>query len=54
MLEKYLVFRFKSNNRNAYHHYCNEWIENLLPEQLMYFEKEMYNLINKGLYDPAR
>jgi len=54
MLKKYLEFRFRTNNRNAYHHYFNEWVNNITAEQAQYFEREMYNLINKGLYDPEK
>ena len=54
MLEKYLKYRFLSNNTNKYKQYCNEWINSLLPEQLLYFEREMYNLIGNGKYDPSR
>ena len=54
MLHKYLVFRFINFNNKRYHHYVNDWIDGLTEEQLKYFEKEMYNLIKKGIYDPER
>lgn len=54
MLEKYLEFRFKTNNIRKYEKYYNEWLENVTEIQLQYFEKEMYNLIKQGKYDPER
>ena len=54
MLEKYLEFRFKTNNIRKYEKYYNEWLENVTDIQLQYFEKEMYNLIKQGKYDPER
>lgn len=54
MLERYLLFRFKANNRNAYHRYYDEWLSGVTDEQLEYFEREMYNLISQGKYDPER
>ena len=54
MLKKYLEFRFRINNRNAYHHYFNEWVSNITAEQAQYFEREMNNLIKLGVYDPER
>ena len=52
MLEKYLEYRFKFNNRNAYHRYYEEWVKNVTNEQLMYFEKELNSLIERGIYKP--
>ena len=49
MFEKYLEYRFKFNNRNAYHHYFEEWVKNLTVDQLSYFEREMNNLISRGI-----
>jgi hypothetical protein len=54
MLEKYLNFRFIHNNVKRYWKYVNEWIEGLNESQLAYFEKEMFNLIKEGTYDPER
>ena len=54
MLKKYLEFRFTHFNRKPYWHYMNEWIKGLTDDQLKYFEKEMYNLIKLGIYDPER
>ena len=54
MLEKYLLFRFKTNNHNRYHRYYEEWLSGVTKEQLEYFEKEMYKLIEDGKYDPER
>lgn len=55
MLEKYLEFRFRTNNiKRYYEKYYKEWAKGLTDEQLAYFEREMYNLIKKGVYDPER
>ena len=54
MIKKYLLFRFKTNNRNAYHKYFDEWVENITDTQIEYFEREMNNLIKQGTYDPKR
>jgi len=52
MLEKYLEYRFKFNNRNSYHRYFEEWVKNITVDQLLYFEREMNNLISRGIYKP--
>ena len=49
-LRRYLEWRFRVNNRNQYQHYCEEWIKNVIPTQMQYFQKEMTNLINAGIY----
>jgi len=49
-LRKYLKFRFLMHCFNKYRHYVDEWIDNVTPEQCMYFEKEMNNLIKNGKY----
>lgn len=55
MLEKYLEFRFRTNNIKRYYEaYFKEWIEGLTEDQLFYFEKEMMNLIKLGKYDPDK
>lgn len=55
MLEKYLEFRFRTNNIKRYfENYFKEWVKGLTNEQLIYFEREMMNLIKKGIYDPGR
>ena len=54
MLRKYLEFRFIHFNVKRYYEYVNEWIDGLTKDQLLYFEKEMYNLISLGIYDPER
>ena len=54
MLEKYLKFRFITNNVKHYHGYFDEWVSGLTETQINYFEREMENLINNGKYDPAR
>jgi len=52
MLRKYLIWRFITNNVHRYEHYCQEWIENLHIEQLMYFKEEMIRLTKRGIYRP--
>jgi hypothetical protein len=54
MLEKYLEFRFKNGLKQAYQKYFDEWLSGVTEEQLNYFEREMYNLIKLGIYDPER
>ena len=49
-LKGYLEWRFRVNNHAKYQHYRDEWIQNLLPNQLYYFEREMAHLYNKGIY----
>jgi hypothetical protein len=50
-MERYLIWRFLRNNRNAYHKYCMEWIANLTDEQIMYFSEERERLIKMGIYN---
>ena len=54
MLGKYLNFRFIHNNVKRYWKYVNEWIDGLNESQLVYFEKEIHNLIKEGTYGPER
>ena len=49
-LQNYLEWRFRVNNHHKYLKYCKQWIAALQASQLQYFEKEMSNLINKGIY----
>lgn len=49
-LQNYLEWRFRVNNHPKYLKYCKRWIAALQASQLQYFEKEMSNLINKGIY----
>ena len=49
-MEKYLIWRFLTNNRKKYHHYCMSWIENLTEEQKQYFAEEKRRLTLKGIY----
>lgn len=49
-LKTYLEWRFKRNNHPKYLKYCNEWINNLFPSQIQYFEKEMIRLHQLGIY----
>ena len=48
-LQNYLEWRFRVNNHPKYLKYCKQWIAALKTSQLQYFEKEMSNLINKGI-----
>jgi len=50
----YLLWRCKTNWHHKYHKYINEWIDNVLPQQLDYFKIEMKHLIKQGLYDARR
>ena len=52
--KNYLFWRCKTNWHKKYHHYIDEWINNVLPYQLEYFRREMNNLINRGIYDTRR
>jgi hypothetical protein len=54
MLDKYLKYRFKINNHPKYQKYFDEWLNGVTEEQLNYYEREMYNLIKIGIYDPER
>lgn len=49
-LKDYLEWRFRTNNHPKYLKYCGQWIKNLLPDQLSYFEKERTRLLNNGVY----
>ena len=50
----YLVWRCKTNWHIKYHHYINEWIDNVIPTQLEYLRREKENLIKRGIYDTRR
>lgn len=52
ILRKYLEWRFITNNVKKYWQYCNEWIEHLHNDQLLYFKEEMMRLTKKGVYKP--
>lgn len=49
-LQNYLEWRFRVNNHTKYLKYSQQWIAALQISQLQYFEKEMLNLVNKGIY----
>ena len=38
------------NNHPKYQNYRDEWINNLVPSQLFYFEREMERMIINGQY----
>ena len=49
-LKTYLEWRFRVNNTNKYQRYRDEWINNLTPTQIYYFEIEMERMILNGQY----
>ena len=49
-LRTYLEWRFRMNNHPKYQNYRDEWINNLVPSQLFYFEREMERMIINGQY----
>ena len=49
-LRTYLEWRYRVNTPGKYQQYRDEWIDNLVPSQLFYFEREMDNLIKNGTY----
>jgi hypothetical protein len=51
-LKKYLEWRCRMNWHTKYRHLIDKWIDNVLPYQCEYFEREMNNLINRGIYNP--
>ena len=48
--KNYLIWRCKRFWHNKYHRYIDTWIDNVLPNQLEYFRREMNNLITLGIY----
>ena len=49
-LRTYLEWRWRTNTFHKYQQYRDEWINNLVPSQLLYFKIEMQHLINNGTY----
>ena len=49
-LRTYLEWRWRVNTFWRYQQYKDEWINNLIPSQLYYFEREMQHLIDNGQY----
>lgn len=49
-LRTYLEWRWRVNTFWKYQQYRDEWINNLVPSQLYYFEREMQHLIDNGQY----
>lgn len=43
-LNEYLIHRFKRNNHNKYHKYCELWISNITETQVNYFRLEKERL----------
>lgn len=50
VLKTYLEWRFRVNNVSKYQKYRDEWITNLTPDQIYYFDVERERMILKGLY----
>ena len=50
VLRTYLEWRWRVNTWHKYQRYRDEWIDNLVPSQLQYFEREMQHLIENGKY----
>jgi len=49
-LQKYLQWRCRVNWHPKYYKYIDTWVANVTPNQCHYFEREMNNLINRGIY----
>lgn len=43
-MKAYLTKRFLGNNHPKYHKYMQEWVDNVTPTQLAYFELEKERL----------
>jgi len=43
-MRNYLLQRFYRNNHNKYRKYAEEWVDNLTPEQILYFSLEKERL----------
>lgn len=50
-LNNYLHWRCRMNWHTKYLKYIDEWISNVTDNQLIYFEKEMNHLIDRGIYE---
>jgi hypothetical protein len=50
-IQTYLEWRCRMNWHPKYYKYIQEWIANVLPYQIEYFEKERKHLIDKGIYN---
>lgn len=46
---EWLRYQWRISNHSKYQHYFEEWVKNILPEQIQGFEKQMYNLENHVL-----
>lgn len=49
-IKNYLIWRCKTNWHSRYLKYIDTWISNVTDTQLIYFEREMKNLINRNIY----
>lgn len=49
-LRTYLQWRFYLHCFPRYRQYCNEWIDNVTPDQVLYFKEEMKRLTDNGIY----
>lgn len=46
----WLHHHWRSDNHNKYQHLFEEWLNNITTSQIYYFNKQMYNEVNKVLY----
>lgn len=49
-MKRYLEWRCRTSWHPKYYKYIDEWIKNVLPSQMRYFEKERERLIANGKY----
>jgi hypothetical protein len=42
-LEEWFRYHWRRDNHPKYQRYFDEWLKNLLPTQIEYFKKQMYN-----------
>jgi len=49
-MKTYLEWRCRMNWHPKYYKYISEWIENVTPLQMEYFERERENLLKRGIY----
>ena len=50
-MRTYLEWRCRMNWHAKYYRYIDTWIDNVLPYQVEYFEKEMRHLKERGIYN---
>ena len=49
-MKRYLEWRCRMNWHPKYLRYIQEWVSNVTPDQMMYFEREREHLIKNGQY----